>query len=647
MPYIQELENKIRLAKAAYYRDGTSPVEDAVFDGWENELRALDPENPVLKEIGSSDGMLAKTKHAIPMGSLNKAMNRAELESWLRSMPASSYFLTYKMDGGSVSLQYENGKLIRAVTRGDGIEGDDITHNAIHFYGVPKKGVKFNDVLFSGYIRGELILTNDKWKLVDPEQTSNPRNLGVGIARRKSDQSEAQHLTVYAFRAHFEDGTEIAHRESDMTSVLMDGGFTVPPSAVALGLEGMWSFVTQTEQNRSLLNYWIDGIVVSINDIHEQRKFEVDAKPKWSVAVKFAPRTHTTILRSVEFNVGHTGAIIPVGKFDPVIIDGTEVKSALLCNWDIINAHDLAIGDTVDIYKAGDIIPRVLRVTHRPADRIAIAEPTHCPICGSPVARRKGVNGDESAAIFCDNDDCGAKTFGHIKRFVKSIDIMWLGDEVIKALIHYNARIDGLYRLTVEDLTDLQLESGRTLGKTSAKKIIAEIDKKRELTLPQLLGSVGIDSLGKGRVENIMEAVPGEMDTLEDWTSGKLIDQPGLAKRAGVPGLGEVIQKSLNKKLNLLERIISAGVRVVAPVKKAEIASNAKSFCLTGTLSKGRNDIVKDIEAAGHVYIPAVKAGLDYLVMADPDSGSAKAKNAAKHGVKCISEKELYDIISA
>jgi DNA ligase (NAD+) len=643
---ILELQKILKAASAAYYSTGISPIEDALYDKLESELRSLDPKNDFLTKIGSSENMLAKTKHEIPMGSLNKAMNESELRAWLSRHQGNRFFATFKMDGGSVSLQYHKGKLVKAVTRGDGIEGDDITHNAIHFYGVPKKGVKFHGNPFSGFVRGEIILTNDKWLIADPEQSSNPRNMAVGIARRKSDQSEANLITVYAFRAHFEDGTELSHTEMAMHDLLKEAGFTVPDEAIlSSDANAIWKYVLDIEKIRSTLNYWIDGIVVTINDLHVQKEFSVEPKPEWSIAVKFAPRAVETVLLGVEFNVGHTGAIVPVGKFAPRFIDGTEVKSALLCNWDVINALDIAIGDTVRIYKAGDIIPRVLDVVHRPANRVIIAEPTKCPVCGGPVGRKQGVGGNDSAGIFCLNDDCEAKVFGKLKRYTRSLEIMWLGDEVLHALIE-NAGVKSpadLYTLEVGELAKLRMVgTDRVLGNTTAKKIIAEIEKTLKLTLPQLLGSIGIESLGKGRVENIMEAVPGELDSIEDWRSGKLRNK-GFAARAGVPNLGSVIQDSIDKKWTTIEAL--GGCITLISLEKKELAADAKSFCLTGTLSKGRNEIVKDIEAAGHVFAD-VSSNLDYLVMEDPTSDSSKAKKARKLGVKCISETELYNILS-
>lgn len=640
---VSSLSELLQKAKNVYHEHGENIMEDSVYDELESYLKMLDPENPAVQSVGAPT-VLAKTKHAIPMGSLNKAMNRDEFNHWAKDFQAP-YHVTYKMDGGSISLEYREGKLYKAVTRGDGVEGEDITHNARHF-SIPQNDVRFSGKLFNGYIRGEIILTMDSWKQVDSELTSNPRNLAIGISKRKDDQTEAKHIRVYAFRAYDTKGNELYRSESQMAEKLADAGFDTPPSFVCADADEVWEVVESTEHDRPTLDYWIDGMVVSIDSIDEQKQYAVNVRPEWSIAIKFSPRTYETVLREVVLQVGHTGKIVPVGKFDTVIIDGTNVSSALLCNWNVIENLDIAINDTVAIYKAGDIIPRVLKVLHRPFNRIPIAEPTHCPICGEPVSRRANVHGGDTADIFCDNDDCESKVVGKIMRYLNSLEIKELGRNTVVTLTSQGILRDipDLYKLTVKSLEGIVSDSGKKIGSSTARTIVENIQARKTLTLPELLGSIGVDTLGKGRVENIIEAAPEHFSTLEQWFTSNLLNET-IAAQAGVRNLGKSIHKSLLKKRHIIDGLLRNGVEIIEMKQKKQRA-NAKSFTMTGTLSKTRNEIIADIEKAGHVYDGGVAKGLDYLVVADPTSNSSKLVKARKLGIKTISETELYQILS-
>ena len=637
----KDATDMMALLRDRYYNGSAPLVEDAVYDEIEARVAASNPE--LIAPVGSPS-VLAKTKHAIPMGSLNKAMNRDEFNHWAKDFKGP-YHVAYKMDGGSISLEYRQGELVKAITRGDGQEGEDITHNA-KFFRIPQSDVRFAGQLFDGYIRGEIILTMDSWKAVDPELTSNPRNLAIGISKRKDNQTEAKHIAVYAFRAFNKGGRELYTSEGVMSQKLADAGFDTPPSFDCADTDEVWEVVESTEYDRSTLDFWIDGMVVTINSITEQQSYAVNVRPEWSIAVKFSPRTYETILREVNLQVGHTGKIVPVGKFDTVIIDGTNVSSALLCNWNVIENLDIAIGDTVAIYKAGDIIPRVLKVLHRPFNRVLIPEPTHCPICGEPVARRSNVGGGDTADIFCDNDDCESKVVGKIMRYLNSLDIKELGRSTVETLTSQGIirDIPDLYKLTPDDLADVVSDSGKKLGRSNAVTIVKNIQARNALTLPELLGSIGVDSLGKGRVENIIEAGKGSMDTLSDWLSPKLtIDT--VAAQCGVKNLGKTIHKSLAKKKHIIDGLLANGVKIITIAPKT-LSRSAKSFTMTGTLSKPRNAIIADIEKAGHVYDGGVAKGLDYLVLEDGNSTSSKAVKARKLGIHTISEADLYKILS-
>lgn len=658
---IDHLASRLRQARAAYYNSGAAVMEDAAFDALEDELRALAPDHPALSEVGAAPtggASLDKVRHTVPMGSLNKAMSLDELSAWVGGLPlggATRFHATHKMDGGSLRLEYRNGALVAAVTRGDGLVGEDVTANAKRFRSLPKEPVLLGGVLFSGDVRVEVMLSNECWSLADPDRSSNPRNLGNGICRRK-DGEGADLLEVYAFQAHSDGVVPIANTESGITQTLRGMGFATPPECAG-NLADIQRFFAETNSARSSLPVWIDGVVVKIDDVSAQTALgEVSQRPKGQIAVKFPARAVRTVLREVILSVGHTGAIIPTGRFDPVEIDGTTVDAALLCNWDVIATLDIAVGDTVLLYKAGDIIPRVLEVVDRPSSRIPIAEPTRCPMCGGPVGRKGTLQGESGAVLYCLSEECPAQAMGKVRRFLTSLNILGIGDEWLVSLT--NPAGEGMQPL-VRDAADLfalkerraelaslpASGSGVRLGEKRAEKFLAEIDAKRSLTLAELLGSLGIAGLGKRRVALLQQAAAGELDALAHWFDGRIADD-AFAARVGVPNLGPRLHADLLQRKGLVERILAAGVSLAQSAPKPAPSASALSFCITGTLSRPRDELVAQITAAGHLFKDSVGKGLHYLVLADPSSTSSKAEKARKLGVRCIGEAELAAILT-
>lgn len=364
----------------------------------------------------------------------------------------------------------------------------------------------------------------------------------------------------------------------------------------------VWQWFEEIQAARKALPFWIDGIVVTVSSRDQQLELgESTSFPRWAVAIKFPAEVATTTIRAVEITVGHTGAIIPTARFDTVRLGGTNVESALLCNWDEIERLDVAIGYTVEVYKAGEIIPKVLKVTHRPADRQPLPRPTQCPVCGGPVGHKTTVDGEDSAVLYCLTADCPAKVFGKLARFIQSLDIQGIGDEILSSLVRFwRVKTPGdLYRLIpqVNELHDLILASGSRVG-TRAVTICKNLEAKKVLTLSELLGSLGIDALGKRRVALVQSKLPGEFDTLNDWHSGKLVEK---AEEVGLPNTAEKIHQAILKHWPVVLDLLEAGVTITAPPPKAPVKAGAKAFCMTGKLSKPREAWAKEIEAAGHV----------------------------------------------
>lgn len=646
---IVEIQSLIDKADEAYYTEGKSIMEDARYDKLKAELKTLSPNDPRLVTVGATikASILQKKQHTIPMGSLGKCMNEQEWKDWLRNNGFASneqFHVSMKMDGGSFSLEFKDGRLVSAISRGDGAVGEDITANAVNFKNVPAF-VKSNGNLFSGFVRGEVVLLNDDWEKVDPSKESNPRNLAVGIARRK-DGTQAEYLSFYAFRAFDVDGNTLTSHETSMARELEKMGFDVAPYDSGT-VDTVWDFFTKTDDKRQKLDFWIDGVVVKLNDITKQLKMgESGGCPKGQVAIKFDAEGEKTVIRGVTLQVGHTGAIAPVANFDPVRIGGTTVTNATLCNWDNIETLDVAIGDEVLVIKAGDIIPRIMEVTKKGTRRTLIHKPTKCPACGDTVGHRKNTSGEDSAVIYCLNEECPSQVTGRIDKYLSSLDIQGIGTNLIQTLVNELGVKDAadLYTLHKRrtEIADLVLSGKVRLGEKRADKFLAEIEKRRTITLSEFLGSLGIFGLGKRRVTLIQDKANGKLDQLDDWFTDTLVNN---ADTLGIKNMAQGLHDELVRQKNFIMKFIKNGLVIGNPAPKAQLKPGAFLICITGALSKPKSFFQTMVENAGHGYTDTFSKAVTHLVAADPDSGSSKLEKAKKAGTKVISEDELVKLV--
>lgn len=441
---LEELRDLIDQADHAYYTQGGAVMEDARYDKLKEELQRLSPDDVRLKQVGSAirGSMLQKKIHTIPMGSQFKASNRSEYDAWFKTVTTGlwngsqvearkePFHASYKMDGGSFSFEYQEGRLIAAVSRGDGFTGEDVTANAFKFNNLPTIAQLPDGTPFSGFVRGEVLLTIPDWEMADPEKQTNPRNCAVGIARRKSGE-QCELLQVHAFRVFDEDGSLLGQTEEIQSKTMTALGFAVAPYFVG-DLEQAWSWYERVQQLRPTLPYWIDGVVVKLNNLELQQKLgETDHRPKGQVAVKFEAESAITTLQDVTYQVGYTGAIVPVAQFTPVSLGGTTVSCATLCNRDNIQILGVKIGDQIRVIKAGDIIPRIMEVTQKGKRRKTIEEPLNCPVCQGDVGRRSNITGELGTLRYCLNPGCDAKLKGQIDRYLISLDILGIGENLI------------------------------------------------------------------------------------------------------------------------------------------------------------------------------------------------------------------------
>lgn len=651
-----EIQSLIDKANHAYHTDGDAIMEDARYDRLKEELKSLNPSDPRLSQVGASvnrTNILQKKTHTIAMGSQGKALNEKEFRDWFTNnilkngiSKTASFHASYKMDGASISLEYKNGKLISGVTRGDGKVGLDITANALKFKNVPAYcKLPTTGEPYSGFVRGEVVLLNKDWKIVDPDVTSNPRNMASGIVGRK-DGTESENLSFYSFRMFDNDGTPYGDSECDMSYFLTKMGFDVAPY-IKGNIDEIWQWYLKIQLERPTLNFWIDGIVVKLDDIEKQLELgESSDCPYGQVAIKFESKSYSTVLREVTIQVGSTGAITPVATFDSVRIDGTDITNANLCNWNNIATLDVCIGDEIQVIKAGDIIPRIMEVSKKGKTRISIPEPKVCPCCEEKTGRKLNTDGEYGTSIYCLNLSCPAIVRGKIDKYLSSLDILGIGETVIESLVKDIGITTAaeLYTLhTKRDrIADIVLSGKVRLGEKRTDKFLEEIDKKRELTLSDFLGSLGIFGLGKRRVALIQEALSGKMDTLDDWFSTTLTD---YAQTAGVPNIASRIHADIIAQKSLILDFVKNGVIITKPKPKQAIRDGAYVICITGKLSKPKSYYEDLINTSENVYTDTFNKDVTHLVAEDVNSGSAKLKKATKQGTKVIGEDELLKLI--
>ena len=663
---IEELEEKLTEADIAYYNTGTAIMEDSAYDKLYDELKRISPGSNYFARVGAPVGgsSLEEVKHEIPMGSQQKAKTVEEVLKWVvsQNLEGELLYASYKMDGASLSLEYDEGHLQRAVTRGDGVTGEDVTENARRMFGIPRRVPGF-----TGFVRGEVILTRRMWKVLDPDQQSNPRNLGNGIMRRKSGE-HADCLRFYAF------GTAGAHPSRQASDKwLLSNGFITAPGQLCESTEGadplealktnLTLHYESVEKHRPELEYEIDGIVIEVNATHLYDQLGTAGNcPRGAIALKFESLTATTKLTDIDITVGHTGAIIPTAILSPVKLGGVTIQRASLCNWEEVKRLGVKIGDSVLVSRRNDVIPKVEAVTNSPDSATPIEEPTHCPCAlKMPVERRMSINGCEGAMTYCSGGvACGYRKLGRIKRWINSLDIKGLGDVYIAAL--YNTLTEGIssepglpegYKRLVEDpadlytledggLSKLENENGTIIGTKQFIKIYAELNKTRKLSVSEFLGSLGIDGLGKRRVEQLIAASDGYLGDIDNWFDFGYLERE--KDKLGIPNLFKRIVDGIVENSDMTSRL-----RKHIDVTEEQLmdeAENALSFCFTGTLPNPRGHYQNVVQAAGHVFSANYRKGLDYLVAANPDSGSAKLKKAVKDGVKVIGVDQFEIILN-
>jgi DNA ligase (NAD+) len=667
---VEALREQIRHHEHRYYVLDDPEISDAEYDALMNELKALEKESPALVTPDSPTQRVGgkpregfpKAAHSSPMLSLDNAYNEQELRDWaarVKELAGSAkieFDCELKMDGLSMALRYEAGeggeaRFVRALTRGDGSIGEEVTANLRTVRSVPltisASKLKAARLPTSFEVRGEVIMPTKSFERMNEDRErqslakfANPRNAAAGAVRNLDPNITAERRLDFYGYFLLRDGKIFAGQQSSSLDSLEAAGFKVNPNRkVVKTIDAVWDFIQQSEVKREKLPYEIDGIVVKVNDTAQWQRLGFTGKaPRWAIAYKYAARTGITQVQDILIQVGRTGKLTPVADLKPVFIGGTTVARATLHNADEIERLGLLIGDWVEVERSGDVIPKVTRVLDdkaHPRGKKKFKMPERCPVCGGHVVRVEG-----EADHRCVNVNCPAKLRESLLHFASRgvMNIDGMGDALVDQLADKKlvTNVADMYRLTKADLLSLE-----RMGEKSAQNILDEIENSKKLPLERVIYGLGIRFVGERTAEFLAEHF-GSMDKLMKAPEEELIE---------VNEVGPRIAKSIReffdepKNVALVEQLRKAGVQFTGEVKQRGTKLAGLTFVLTGTLpTYSRDDMKKMIEDAGGKVSGSVSKKTSFVV-AGEEAGS-KLDKAKELGVKVLDEAGMLSMLN-
>ncbi len=617
---VEELAARIERYQKSYY-NGEPEISDVEFDLLWDELKRLQPAHPLLSAVGSdSSAALNKRRHLIPMGSQEKAADPQAFRKWADGVAHEEYLVQLKLDGASLELQFDSGLFTCAITRGDGLIGDDITANAKQMSGF----VARISEPFTGGIRGEVLLTRAMHQARHADK-ANPRNAANGIMKRKDGRGSSD-LTIVCYDAIEVTNDAFFGREEDKLEWLKEQGFCTVDYKVFTDVDQIIDYREQISRKRESLPFDIDGLVVKGQEI------DIDdasrARPEQQIAFKFELEEAASTLRSVEWSP--SGATYtPIAQIDPVRLAGTTVQRASLANPRLIREMGLQIGSRVAVSKRGEIIPKIERLLENPPDTHPVEYPTVCEQCKTPLV-------DEDTRLYCPNEACPKRSLYRIRRWLDVLDVRDFGDVILTKLFESNRvqEIADLYTLQPEDLTAFD-----RMGERLAGKILWNLYTPRELSLGKFVAGFNIEGVGELIVE---KAVVAGYDTLEKLRAAT------PQELALVNGIGEITGAVIARGLGELSGRMDAVLvtRYVSIASPTSGRLSGSSFCFTGTLrSMPRTQAQELVRGLGGRVTGNVTRDLTFLITNDPASGSSKNRKAAEYGVQVLSEEAFLDLV--
>lgn len=648
---IDELRALIEYHSARYYNEDAPEIEDDEFDALTQELRLLEEEHPSLitadsytqRVHGVASSQFAPVKHEVPLLSLQDVFSEEELYDFDRRVRETIsdpvYVVEPKIDGLSVAMEYVDGKLVRGATRGDGQTGEDITHNLLTIRRIPRA---LSTALPRVIVRGEVYMPRESFaQLVQRQEENgekvfkNPRNAAAGSLRQKDPAvTAARNLDMFAFNLQLLDGETVSSHAQSIERMRTLGFPVIPTCFRTSSIEEAVAEVRRLGESRPTLPFDMDGAVIKVDDFADREVLGSTGKyPKWAVAFKYPPEEKQTTLLDVEFQVGRTGVVTPIGVFDPVTLAGTTVSRATLHNEDFIAQKGLCIGDTVVLRKAGEIIPEVVRVVSHAADAVAVTYPTACPSCGGALSR----DGEE-AAVRCVDPDCPAQRIRNLVHFASrdAMDIEGLGPAVVEMLIERGI-VSHAYDLY--DLPRGEIAAIERMGEKSADNLIAAVNASKDNDLSRVLYALGIRHIGQKAAKLLSEHF-GSMDAIMAATAEDM---------SGIDGFGEVMAQSVvsffthESSRELVRRLAEAGVNMKDMTEREDDRFQGMTFVLTGTLpTLKRQEAAALIERFGGKTASSVSKKTT-MVVAGEDAGS-KLTKAQQLGIRIIDEATLLSM---
>ncbi|RZK57012.1 MAG: NAD-dependent DNA ligase LigA [Pedobacter sp.] len=646
-----------------YYVLAMPTIADYEFDKKLEELAKLekehpefaDPNSPTQKVGGDITKNFITVKHKWPMLSLGNTYNEQDLRDFDERVKKAigddfEYVCELKFDGLSISLTYENGILVRAVTRGDGTQGDDVTNNIKTIHTIPHH-LKGNEIPEIFEIRGEVFMHRAAFEKLNKEREelgevayANPRNFAAGTVKMQ-DSKEVSKRPLDCFLYALNSDRQLFKTHWESLQTVKNWGFHVSEhSKLVNNIDDVLAFISQWENQRFKLSYDIDGIVIKVNSYAQQQELGFTAKsPRWAISYKYKAAEVQTVLEKVTYQVGRTGAVTPVANLKPVLLAGTTVKRATLHNADEILRLDLHENDTVFVEKGGEIIPKIIKVNLelRKPNSLPIIYITHCPECGAELIRKEG-----EVAFYCPNDEgCPPQIVGKIQHFIgrKAMNIDGLGDETIEAFYQRGlvAHISDLYSLKEKSA---ELKTIERFGEKSIENMLKGIEDSKQMPFEKLLFGLGIRYVGETVAKKLAKGLKN-IDNLANASIEELtaVDEIGVR-------IAESIQDYFSKPEHLQQIVLLKAAGLQFEVVETEVLLQSdkligKTFVISGVFEKhSREELKAIIEENGGKILSGISAKLDYLVAGD-NMGPSKLEKAKKLNVPLINEEQLIEMI--
>lgn len=650
---VNELRTTLEKYNYEYYVMDNPSVEDYTYDMMMQELKALEEKYPELADKnsptqrvgGEALNVFEKVEHKVQMGSLQDVFDfetvRAFTERCQTEVSHPEFVVEPKIDGLSVSLEYENGSFVRGSTRGDGFIGEDVTANLKTIKSIP---LKLKEPIPFLEVRGEVYMSLPVFdELVRTQEDNgevpfkNPRNAAAGSLRQKNPKIAASRkLDIFVFNVQQVEGKELTSHKQSLDFLKSLGFKVIADYQKVDSYEQVEERINAIGDMRGKYSFDIDGVVVKVDDFAQRTSLGATAKtPKWAVAYKFPPEEKKTKLLDIEVNVGRTGAITPVAVFEPVKLAGTSVSRATLHNQEFIDEKDIRIGDEIMVRKAGEIIPEVISSVSHEDGAKPYKLPDKCPVCGAETVRFA-----DEAALRCTNIDCPAQIKRNIIHFASkgAMNIDGMGDAVVGMLLdaHLIKNIDDIYSLNVNELETLE-----RFGRKSAENLISAIEKSKDNPLDRVIFGMGIRNIGSAAAKLLCEKF-GSIDRIMSATAEEI---------AEIDGFGAVMSENVVKAFSevhfkeLVKALREKGVKMeYVSQKSGDDRFAGMTFVLTGTLPTLKRDEAKSmIENFGGKSSGSVSKKTTY-VLAGEEAGS-KLTRAQELGIKIISEDEFLDML--